>query len=104
MLAFAMMAAIRHRANPMPFPKTKRETTNQRQQCLTTLDPLVGLEIRCIAMRLAQRRIQPIHIVARLIWWLVHPNHPRANPWPQTLWISHHNQSTSAKVVGRIRC
>jgi len=31
MLAFAMMAAIRHRANPPPPKKTKRRTTAKTQ-------------------------------------------------------------------------
>jgi SRSO17 transposase len=31
LLAFAMMAAIRHRANPPPPKKTKRRTTAKRK-------------------------------------------------------------------------
>ena len=39
MLAFAMMAAIRHRANPLPPKKTKRRTTAK-----TNASPLDSLE------------------------------------------------------------
>ena len=52
MLAFAMMAAIRHRANAAPPPKTNAKTTRQQAP------PLIRWsvqEIRRIAIRLARR-------------------------------------------------
>jgi hypothetical protein len=41
MLAFAMMAAIRYRANPPPPKKTKRPTTATTRHNRTAVDPLV---------------------------------------------------------------
>lgn len=57
MLAFAMMAAIRHRANTMMLPKKSRAQDGER-----TSSPLIRWsiqEIRRIAIRLTNRCIQP---------------------------------------------
>ncbi|MGY4319526.1 SRSO17 transposase [Bradyrhizobium sp. JR3.5] len=72
MLAFAMMAAIRHRANPPP-PK-KRNGAPRKSQSITT-PPLIRWsiqEIRRIAIRLARKRIQPAHIIAWSFWRRAH--------------------------------
>jgi len=42
MLAFAMMAAIRHRANPPPPKKTKRRPPAKAKANHPTTDPLVN--------------------------------------------------------------
>jgi hypothetical protein len=68
MLAFAMLATIRHRAN------RGREKINRRPGD----DTSQGLirwsmqEIRHIAVRLAHRRIEPAHIIAWSLWRRAH--------------------------------
>ena len=65
MLAFAMMAAIRHQAKSGATPKKNGDATT----------PLIRWsiqEIRRIAVRLAQRRIQPAHIIAWSCWRRAH--------------------------------
>ena len=73
MLAFAMMAAIRHQANRsqanQPAPKkTKRAATTNRP----TLIRWSVQEIRRIAQRLAQRRIDPAYVIAWSLWRRAH--------------------------------
>src|SRR5258708_5522664 len=71
MLAFAMRAAIRHRANPPPKNQTSPLGKNQ-----STTAPLLICwsiqEIRRIAIRLARKRIQPAHIIAWSFWRRAH--------------------------------
>ncbi|MGY4281331.1 hypothetical protein ACVWXO_000551 [Bradyrhizobium sp. LM2.7] len=72
MLAFAMMAAIRHRANP---PAQKNETSPPRKSQSITTPPLIRWsiqEIRRIAIRLARKRIQPARIIAWSFWRRAH--------------------------------
>jgi Transposase DDE domain len=72
MLAFAMMAAIRHRANPPP-PKKRNVLPRQNQgTATTTLIRWSIQEIRRIAIRLARDRIQPAHVVAWSLWRSAH--------------------------------
>jgi SRSO17 transposase len=68
MLAFAMMAAIRHRANSTT-PK-KKETRDKRPAQL--LIRWSVQEIRRIAIRLAQRRIGAAHVIAWSLWRRAH--------------------------------
>lgn len=63
MLAFAMMAAIRHKA--MPYRSKKRHHLLRKN---VGPDPLVNQENRRIASKLAQRRIQPAPIIALSLW------------------------------------
>ena len=66
MLAFAMMAAVRQRANSLPPPKREAGPSGRG---------LIGWsvqEIRRVAMRLAQRRIEPAHVVAWSLWRRAH--------------------------------
>jgi SRSO17 transposase len=68
MPAFAMMAVIRHRANPVLPKKTQRRTKTKTH--------------RRIATRLARKRIQPAHIIAWSLWRRTHQvvaQHPRAS-------------------------
>ena len=60
MLAFAMMAVIRHRANPPPPKKTKRRATAEAKHIATpSLIRWSIQEVRRIAIRFARKRIQP---------------------------------------------
>jgi hypothetical protein len=70
MLAFAMMAVIRHRAKPPPPPpkKTQRRTTAKTKIANPSLIRWSIQEVRRIAIRLAQKRIQPAHIIAWSLW------------------------------------
>ena len=71
MLAFAMMAAIRHRANPPP----KKRTAARRQKPKRATPSLIRWsiqEIRRIAVRLARKRIQPALIIAWSSWRRAH--------------------------------
>ena len=64
MLAFAMTAAIRHRANP-PVPKNRPPPPGKNKN--TTTPSLIRWsiqEIRRIAIRLARKRIQSAHTFA----------------------------------------
>jgi len=70
MLAFAMMAVIRHRANPVLPKKTQRRTTAK-----TKASPHFRWSIkkvRRIATRLARKRIQPAHFIAWSLWRRAH--------------------------------
>ncbi len=69
MLAFAMMAAIRRHANSMTPQKNK---TQDLQRFPPPLIRWSVQEIRRIATRLAQRRIQPAQIIAWSIWRRAH--------------------------------
>jgi SRSO17 transposase len=64
MLAFAMMAAIRHRANPPPQKKQSKTAPSLIRWSIQ--------EIRRIAIRLARKRIQPAHIIAWSLWRRAH--------------------------------
>jgi SRSO17 transposase len=57
MLAFAMMAAVRHRANTMAPPN---DTQGSPRRFLIRWSVQ---EIRRMAKRLAQRRIRPAHVI-----------------------------------------
>jgi hypothetical protein len=73
MLAFAMMAAIRHHGNP-PQPK-KHATPNQGKNKTIAASSLIRWsiqEVRRIAIRLARKRIQPAHVIAWSLWRRVH--------------------------------
>jgi hypothetical protein len=68
MLAFATMAVIRHRANPV-LPK--KATPNHRKNKSIATPSLIRWsiqEVRRIATRLARKRIQPAHIIAWSLW------------------------------------
>jgi SRSO17 transposase len=67
MLAFAMMAAVRHHANHRPPPKNEGQGS---AGCL--LIRWSVQEIRRVAMRLAQRRIRPAHVIAWSLWRRAH--------------------------------
>ena len=67
MLAFAMMAVIRHHANAVPPKKTHCAADQQAILIRWSIQ-----EIRRIAMKLAQRRIQPAHIIAWSFWRRAH--------------------------------
>ena len=68
MLAFAMMAAIRHRANVA----TAQKNDGRASRTQTFLIRWSIQEIRRIAIKLAQRRIQPAHIIAWSLWRRAH--------------------------------
>ena len=68
MLAFAMLATIRHRAN-------RGRGKNQPAKLRTHIQTLVRWsvqEIRRIAIRLAQRRIEPAYVIAWSLWRRAH--------------------------------
>ena len=71
MLAFAMMAAIRHHANATPPPKTNCQDDVERPQAVVLIRWSIQ-EIRRIAIKLAQRRIQPAHVIAWSLWRRAH--------------------------------
>jgi hypothetical protein len=58
----------------MPRRPQKRTAKRRRQrpQSPIAIDPLVVQEIRRIAIRLAQRRINPAHVIAWSIWRRAH--------------------------------
>lgn len=66
MLAFAIMAAVRHRANQMRLPN-EDEASSARALIRWSVQ-----EIRRVAMRLAQRLIQPAHVIAWSRWRRAH--------------------------------
>jgi hypothetical protein len=73
MLAFAIMAVIRHCANPVL--RNKNATPNQDKYKGITTRSLIRWsieEVRRIAIRLARRRIQPAHIIAWSLWRRAH--------------------------------
>ena len=69
MLAFAMMATIRHQANAVPPLK---KTLPRRPTTQAFLIRWSIQEIRRIAIKLAQRRIQPAHVIAWSLWRRAH--------------------------------
>jgi hypothetical protein len=68
MLAFAMMAVIRNRANVTP--PLKNHAPSSDKTSLLIRWPVQ--EIRRIVVKLAQRRIQPAHIIAWSLWRRAH--------------------------------
>ena len=67
MLAFAMMAAIRHQANAGAQKNQARRNAKAPSLIRWSIQ-----EIRRIAQRLAQRRIQPAHVIAWSLWRRAH--------------------------------
>ena len=67
MLAFAMLATIQHKANAPP-----PENPDQPDADAPDLIRWSVQEIRRIATRLAQRRIQPAHVIAWSLWRRAH--------------------------------
>ena len=74
MLAFAMMAAIRHHANDVPSQKNTA-TSSEKASVLICLSIQ---EIRRIAIKLAQRRIQLAHVIAWSVWRRAHQAEARS--------------------------
>ena len=68
MLAFAMMAVIRHHANAVPLKKTLPRLRTKTSFLIRWSIQ----EIRRIAIKLAQRRIQPAHVIAWSLWRRAH--------------------------------
>jgi hypothetical protein len=68
MLAFAMMAVIRHRANITSLPKNDAPSSDKTSFLIRWSIQ----EIRRIVIKLAQRRIQPAHIIAWSLWRRAH--------------------------------
>jgi hypothetical protein len=68
MLAFAMLATIRHRANS---GREKNQPPKLRRQ-IQALVPWSVQEVRRIAVRLAQRRIEPALVIAWSLWRRAH--------------------------------
>ena len=68
MLAFAMMAVIRHRTNAVPIKKTPLRLAEET----SFLIRWSVQEIRRIALKLAQRRIQPARVIAWSLWRRAH--------------------------------
>ncbi len=66
MMAFALLAVIRHHANAPP-PKRRARAETARALIRWSVQ-----EIRRIAVRLAQRRIQPAHVIAWSLWRRAH--------------------------------
>ena len=69
MLAFAMLATIRHHANQPDASQTPIRLNSEPAKSLIRWSVQ---EIRRIATRLAQRRIQPAHIIAWSLWRRAH--------------------------------
>jgi hypothetical protein len=72
MLAFAMMAVIRHRANPSPLKKNATPNCNHKSTNTPSLIRWSIREVRRIAIRLARKRNQPAHIIAWSLWRRAH--------------------------------
>jgi hypothetical protein len=68
MLAFAMLAAIRCRANAPTPPKTPDPARSQAPDLIRWSVQ----ELRRIAVRLTQRRIQPAYVIAWSVWRRAH--------------------------------
>ena len=68
MLAFAMLAAIRHQANAPTPPKIPIRLARKQPDLIRWSVQ----ELRRIAMRLAQRRIQPAYVIAWSVWRRAH--------------------------------
>jgi hypothetical protein len=67
MLAFAMMAAIRHHANAAALNNKTRLSKDATPDLL-----LVGSGNPCIAIKLTQKRIQPAQVIAWSLWRRAH--------------------------------
>jgi hypothetical protein len=72
MLAFAMKAAIRHRANPVLPKKAAPNHSINKSIATPSLIRWSMQEVRRIATRLARKRIQPAHIIAWSFWRRAH--------------------------------
>jgi len=72
MLAFAMMAVIRHRANPPPPKKRNAELQQKPKHSHAVMIRWSIQEVRRIAIRLARKRIQPARIIAWSLWRRAH--------------------------------
>ncbi len=75
MLAFAMMATIRHHANREQGENKTAKKNEPIGQCDAKSIDLIRWsmqEIRRIAVKLCQRQIQPAHIIAWSIWRRAH--------------------------------
>jgi len=59
--AFAMMAVIRHHANPPQPKKTQRRTTQKQNHRRLVIDTMSIQEVRRIASGSLGKRIQPAH-------------------------------------------
>ncbi len=68
MLAFAMMAIIRHHANALPLKKTLPRLRMVKPSSSAGR----SREIRRVAVKLAQRRIQPARVIAWSLWRRAH--------------------------------
>ena len=68
MLAFAMLAVIRHHANAPTPPKIPIRLARRQPDLIRWSVQ----ELRRIAVRLAQRRIQPAHVIAWSLWRRAH--------------------------------
>jgi hypothetical protein len=68
MMAFAMMAAIRHQTN-QSIPKKNRANPGQKTRALIRWSIQ---EIRRIAQRLKRRHINPAFIIAWSLWRRAH--------------------------------
>ena len=67
MLAFAMLAVIRHHANARRPQKSRSGSPGRAGLVRWSVQ-----EIRRVAVRLAQRRIRPAHILAWSLWRRAH--------------------------------
>ena len=75
MLAFALLMAIRHKADTLTSPP-KRPPTHQREFMVRwSLQ-----EIRRIAWRLIQRCIEPAFVIAWSVWRRCHQAHGTESP------------------------
>jgi hypothetical protein len=72
MLAFAMVAAIRQRANPPPPKNHPPNHGNSQSSATPSLIRWSIQEVRRIAIRLARKRVQPAHIIAWSLWRRLH--------------------------------
>lgn len=94
MLAFAMLASIRTRANATPPKKNPDEATNMIRWSVQ--------EIRRIVVRLAQRRIEPRHVIAWSCWRRAHQAAAQhARPIKNaTVMLVNHLQPDHTNVIG----
>jgi len=68
MLAFAMMAAIRHHANATPPPKRTAEDDVKDRKNLIAIDPLVGPRNPSHRHPSCTTTDQPPHVIAWSVW------------------------------------
>ena len=91
MLAFAMMAAIRHQGKPA---ETKKKQTSDYKKPSDLIRWSIQ-EIRRIAIRLAQRRIKPAYVIAWSFWRRAH----QAIAQNLTPSNENHNCNARAKLI-----